>query len=282
MPDLTDLTGSSGASVTGDTAWPWRFAVSEWTLRERYTERALERIAAAGFDAVELGGARVHQARARRALAETGLYVTSVCPLFGAEHDFAADDPAVRQAAADLLRRWVEFAGEVGASAVIVVPSDRPVPCSAKPRHELLARSAEIIAGVANEYGPVAPTLVIEPLNRYETHLVRSLAEAEQLRRLIASDRVALMGDVFHMNLEEDSLAAPLLEHAGQIRHMHLADNQRREPGSGRLEFAEVFRALAAADYAGVLALEFLPATDAALRAARRYLEQQTIGLATA
>jgi D-psicose/D-tagatose/L-ribulose 3-epimerase len=254
----------------------WRFAVSEWTLREQHTERALERIAAAGFDAVELGGATLDPARARRALAETGLAVTSVCPLFGAGHDFAADDPDVRRAAADLLRRWLEFAGEVSAAAVIVVPSDRPAPASAAPRHDLLARSAQGIAGVAGEYGPAAPVLVIEPLNRYETHLVRSLAEAEQLRRMIASDRVALMADVFHMNLEEDSLTAPLLEHAGRIRHVHLADNQRREPGSGRLEFAEVFTALAATGYAGVLALEFLPATDAALRSARSYLEQPT------
>jgi len=274
MPDLGDLSGPFGPSVIGDRPLPWRLAVSEWTLRERSTERALERIAAAGFDAVELGGATVHQARAQRALAATGLQVTSVCPLFGAEHDFAADDPAVRQAAADLLRCWIEFAGEVGAPIVIVVPSDRPLPCTAAPRQELLARCAQAIADVAADYGPAAPTLVIEPLNRYETHLVRSLAEAEQLRRLIASDRVAVMADVFHMNLEEDSLTAPLREHAGHIRHVHLADNQRREPGSGRLEFAEVFRALAAASYAGALALEFLPATDAALRAARRYLGQ--------
>jgi sugar phosphate isomerase/epimerase len=51
------------------------------------------------------------------------------------------------------------------------------------------------------------------------------------------------MADVFHMNIEEDSIAAALRAHAEHIVHVHLADSHRREPGSGHLDFAAVFEA---------------------------------------
>jgi D-psicose/D-tagatose/L-ribulose 3-epimerase len=255
----------------------WRMAVSEWTLREPETARALGRIADAGFDAVELGGRVGDQPRTKRALASSGLDVTSICPLFGAEHDFAAEDAAVRRAAADLLRRWIDFGGEVGAAAVIVVPSDRPSPAGRAPRADLLLHCAETIADVVSTYDGAAPVVVIEPINRYETHLVRTVAEAEQLRRAIDSPQVALMVDLFHMNLEEDSLTQPVRDHAANLAHVHLADNQRREPGSGRLDFEAIFDVLEEIDYRGSLALEFLPASDAALRRAREYLQHRVL-----
>ena len=75
------------------------------------------------------------------------------------------------------------------------------------------------------------------------------------------------------MNIEEDSIAASLRKHADHIVHVHLADSQRREPGSGHLDFVSVFEALADDAYTGPLAMEFIPATDAALRAGREWVE---------
>jgi sugar phosphate isomerase/epimerase len=115
--------------------------------------------------------------------------------------------------------------------------------------------------------------IALEALNRYETHLLRTLDDADRLRRMIDSPNVQLMADVFHMNIEEDSIAAALRAHADHIVHVHLADSQRREPGSGHLDFAAVFDALADNAYTGALAMEFLPATDAAIRAGREWVQ---------
>jgi hypothetical protein len=56
-------------------------------------------------------------------------------------------------------------------------------------------------------------------------------------------------------------------------RSVHLADSQRREPGSGHLDFGSVFEALADNAYSGALAMEFLPASDVAIRAGREWVE---------
>jgi sugar phosphate isomerase/epimerase len=115
--------------------------------------------------------------------------------------------------------------------------------------------------------------IALEALNRYETHLLKTLADADQLRRLIELPNVQLMADVFHMNIEEDSVAGALGAHIEHIVHVHLADNQRREPGSGQLDFASVFEVLAGHEYDGALAMEFLPATDEAIRAGREWVQ---------
>ena len=107
-------------------------------------------------------------------------------------------------------------------------------------------------------------------------HVTLVLADGwDTLRSMIDSPNVQLMADVFHMNIEEDSIAASLRAHAAHIAHVHLADNQRREPGSGHLDFASVFQALADNAYTGALAMEFLPATDGAIRAGREWVQDR-------
>ena len=115
--------------------------------------------------------------------------------------------------------------------------------------------------------------IALEALNRYETHLLRTLADADELRQMIDLPNVQLMADVFHMNIEEDSIAAALRAHLEHVVHVHLADNQRREPGSGQLDFGAVFQVLAERGYDGALAMEFLPATDEAIRAGREWVQ---------
>jgi sugar phosphate isomerase/epimerase len=140
-------------------------------------------------------------------------------------------------------------------------------------RDEELGWAAETIAAAAETIPAGGPVLALEALNRYETHLIRTLDDAEELRAAIGHPQVRLMADLFHMQLEEDDTPAALRAHAGEIAHVHLADSQRREPGSGQLDLAGALAALATEGYGGALAMEFLPATDAALRAGREHVE---------
>lgn len=111
--------------------------------------------------------------------------------------------------------------------------------------------------------------LVIEAINRYETNLLNSAAEAMALLAKIGSPRLKLHLDTFHMNIEEADLGAAIRDAAGCLGHIHLADSNRRYPGSGHLDFAAIVKALKAIGYRGAAALEYLPwpaAEEAALR----------------
>jgi sugar phosphate isomerase/epimerase len=200
--------------------------VSEWTLEAASTGEAIDRVAAAGYPAIELAAVpELDVGTARERLDARGLQVSSMC--------------------------WIGLG----------YPAE-------------LERAAQTSTAAIDAVSAANVVVALEALNRYETHLLRTLADADQLRRMIDSLNVQLMADVFHMNIEEDSIATALRKHAEHIAHVHLADSQRREPGSGHLDFDAVFEALADNDYGGTFAMEFLPATEAALRAGREWVER--------
>jgi D-psicose/D-tagatose/L-ribulose 3-epimerase len=247
--------------------------VAEWTLAEDSTKRAIERVAANGYSSIEITvRPDTSAAGIRRLVAMTELVVSAITPGYSTERDCAHQSPRLRRAALRHMQASIEWAGELNAPIVIVVPSDRPEAETTVTRADDLLRAADTIAEAAASIPNGGPTLVLEPLNRYETHLIRTLDEAEELRRLVDSPNVALMADVFHMNIEEDSTRASLRRHAPHIRHLHLADNQRREPGSGSMDIDGTLATLAEVRYAGSLVMEFLPAEDPALRAAHEHV----------
>jgi sugar phosphate isomerase/epimerase len=250
-------------------------SVSEWTLEAASTGEAIDRVAAAGYPAIEIAAVPELDVRgARERLDARGLAVSSMCwiGLGYPDRDCAHESERVRRKAGDYLRTCLDQAHALDAKTLVLVPTFRTEP-DATGREAELERAAQTIRSAVDNLAADGPLIALEALNRYETHLLRTLADADQLRRLIDSPNVLLMADVFHMNIEEDSIADALRDHGEHIVHVHLADSQRREPGSGHLDFTAVFQALADNDYVGPLAMEFLPATDAAIRAGREWVQ---------
>ncbi len=250
-------------------------SVSEWTLMAAGTSEAIDRVAAAGYPAIELAAVPDLDVRAaRERLDAHGLTVSSMCwiGLGYPERDCAHESARIRRQAGDYLRICLEQAHALGAETLVLVPTFRTEP-DRTGRDAELDRAAQTISGAIEDGGPDGLVIALEAVNRYETHLLRTLADADQLRALIDSPNVQLLADVFHMNIEEDSIAASLRAHAEHIVHVHLADSQRREPGTGHLDFTAVFEALADHAYTGPLTMEFLPATDAAMTAGREWVQ---------
>jgi sugar phosphate isomerase/epimerase len=67
---------------------------------------------------------------------------------------------------------------------------------------------------------------------------------------------VALISDFFHMHIEETSTPEALRRAGRHVRHLHLADNTRMEPGTGDIDFVAGFRALLDIGFSGYMAFE--------------------------
>jgi sugar phosphate isomerase/epimerase len=250
-------------------------SVSEWTLGAANTSEAIDRVAAAGYPAIEIAAVpELDVNAARERLDARGLTVSSICwiGLGYPERDCAHDSERIRRRAGDYLRLCLEQAHALGARVLVLVPTFR-TEADRSGREAELDRAAQTISRAIDDTAAEGPVIALEALNRYETHLLRTLADADELRRLIDSPSVQLMADVFHMNIEEDSIAGALRAHAEHIVHVHLADSQRREPGSGHIDFDAVLKALRDNAYTGALAMEFLPAPAAALMAGREWVQ---------
>jgi sugar phosphate isomerase/epimerase len=98
--------------------------------------------------------------------------------------------------------------------------------------------------------------VLLEPLNRYEDHMLIRLEEAVELSRASGRVSVKVMGDLFHMNIEEDDATESIRRAEGHLAHVHLADSNRAHPGAGHNDFASTFAALRDIGFDGYLAME--------------------------
>jgi sugar phosphate isomerase/epimerase len=109
-----------------------------------------------------------------------------------------------------------------------------------------------------------AGLLLLEPLNRYESRYLNSVADC--LDALAAVDRpgTGLLFDFFHVAIEEADIAAAIRLAGDRIKHVHLADNNRMLPGYGNIDWAGCLAALKSVGYDGYLNLECSPSGDPA------------------
>ena len=98
--------------------------------------------------------------------------------------------------------------------------------------------------------------VLLEPINRYETHYNHRLDHAVELIEAVNAKRIKVLADFFHMNIEEATISVAVRNAGSHIGHVHLGDNNRLLPGKGAIDFKAGFKALREVGYQGFLALE--------------------------
>jgi sugar phosphate isomerase/epimerase len=209
----------------------------------------------AGFDGLELRDATRSGLEALQGSAPT------VCPeLPGWLGDF---DGARRRLALDALRAQLEGIAALGGHGVVtpaawgmftrrLPPFDEPPRTPEQDREVLLEGLAELAAH-AEAAGAV---LLLEPLNRYEDHMVNTVAAAAGLVRAVGSPGVRILADTYHMNIEEDDPCAALRSAGDLLGAVHLSDSNRGQPGTGHVPFPAIVGTLREIGFDGVLSVE--------------------------
>jgi sugar phosphate isomerase/epimerase len=206
----------------------------------------------AGFDALELRDAT------RPGLEPLRGAVPTVCPeLPGWLGDFDADR---RRRALDALRAQLDGIAALGGQGVItpaawgmftrrLPPFDEPPRTPEEDREILLESLAEL-------GGHPDALLFFEPLNRYEDHMVNTVAQAAELIRAAGAPGIRILADTYHMNIEEADPCEALREVGDLLGAVHLSDSNRGQPGTGHVPFARVIRTLREIGFDGVLSVE--------------------------
>ena len=192
----------------------------------------------------------------KRALARSRVQV----PVFGRGTSLLVADEEGRRQAVATVKAGLREAAELGSIGSIVVPIRQPLMAPPRPPKTLLELEREVLIAQLAEVLPVAEAagvkVILEPLNRYETHFIQRLGQAAEICRELGSPAMAFMADLFHMNLEEVDLARAIEENADQLAYVHLADSNRYQPGAGHLDFRAPLAALKRVGYDGWLTLE--------------------------
>jgi sugar phosphate isomerase/epimerase len=234
-----------------------------------------------GFDAIEIFPPEPEAIEAdsvRRVLQEHRLKLAAVGTGAGwVRHKLhlCLPDAQQRTAAREFIRRTIDAAGRLGASAIIGSMQGRwSDPINRQAALGYLTESLDDLGNHARQYGV---PLLYEPLNRYETNLINSQPAGVELLKSLQTDNVRLLADLFHMNIEEPSIAAAIREAGRWIGHIHFVDSNRRAAGSGHIDLAAVAAALREVEYSGYVSAEALPFPDSqtaarlTIEAYRRY-----------
>jgi sugar phosphate isomerase/epimerase len=216
----------------------------------------------AGFDGIELRGTRDWRERLDdlRTARDRDVVFSSVCLI---DNRFIGDfDIERRHEAVEHMKVLLSGIAELGGAGAIT-PAAYGLASKRLPPFEIPRTEEEdrrVLLDALEELGELADTegvlVLLEPLNRYEDHMLNRLEGAVELSKAAGRDSVKVMGDLFHMNIEEDDPAESIRRAEGYLAHVHLADSNRAHPGAGHNDFASAFGALRHIGFDGYLALE--------------------------
>jgi hydroxypyruvate isomerase len=109
-------------------------------------------------------------------------------------------------------------------------------------------------------------TLLLEPLNTRVDHpgyTLNSSRAAFEIVSRVQSERVKVLYDVYHMQIMEGNVIRTLRDNIAHIGYIHIADVPGRgEPGTGELNYPNIFKAIIDAGYQGYIGFEFQPSKD--------------------
>lgn len=226
------------------------------SYEERFTK-----LREVGFTAAEVDGVRLWTKfdEIKEASRSAELPVVSVC--LGFDGCLLDANPAERQKAADDLKTLLAMCHDLGGAHVVVPPifGEPRVP-DLMPFMDPIEIEDALIVPILRDIVDERPTdsscILLEPLNRYEQHYMRTLADGVRVARLTDRPRVRILADVFHMNIEERDPYVALRDCISYVRHVHLADNTRLEPGTGIIDFGKYGEVLREVGYTGACSLE--------------------------
>ena len=172
-------------------------------------------------------------------------------------------DPEKREAAVRELKKNIQLAKDIQCRSLIVTSG--PEQANLTPEEQLGNITAVLkeVASTAEEAGVL---IVLEPLNTVVNHpgiFLNSSYTGYEILRNVGSPNVKLLFDIYHQQITEGNIIANIREHMEYIGHFHLADVPgRQEPGTGELNYANIFKAIANSNYDGFVGCEFRPSTN--------------------
>ncbi len=262
----------SSAQPSGSNSLPFNLSVMLWTVyKDLPFEQRLEKVAEAGYQAVELvkefeNWTDADFRRANSKKRSLGITFDATAGVWTGIADPRARDKFVAD-----LKNFLPIAEKLECSAIIVLSGNRVEGLSHDAHHEACIEALKRGADLAAKQ---KATLLLENIDQEENpkYYLTSVAEGFEIVRKVNHPNVKFLYDFYHEQIAEGNLIEKLEKNIDLVGLVHIADVPgRHEPGTGEINYANIFRKLAQLKYDHYAAMEFEPAGDpvAALRSAR-------------
>ena len=246
-------------------AYAWTASWSNKTLDLIDRAKGLE------FDVIEIPLMEIELVdpkKIKERLEHVGIGVCTSTACSEADDITSEDEPTVKRGV-EYLEKCVRVAAALGATCFTgVIYSAIGKRINGMPDERYWERTAKALKQVAKLASDLGITVGIEPVNRYETFLVNTCDQALKLREMIDEPNMGIHLDAYHMNIEENDFYEPTKKAVPYLCHYHLSESHRGTPGTGTVNWDDIFRALGEARYSGLVGLESFSEVSDAMRAA--------------
>jgi hydroxypyruvate isomerase len=256
---------------------PYALSVMLWTVfHDLAFEDRLAKVAEAGYSQVELVGeyknwAAVDFDRANAARKRLGIQFDATA---GISHGIA--DPSTSDAFLAELRQALVPMQTLGCPAMIVLSGNVVPGLTREVQHqasiETLKRAIPLVEGKTINGQPVRLLLECIHLEENPKYFLTSANDAIEIVRAVNHPQVQFLYDIYHEQMSYGDLISKLDKHIDVIGLIHVADVPgRHQPGTGEINYGNIYKKLAELNYRRNIAMEFLPQGDAVatLRAAK-------------
>jgi D-psicose/D-tagatose/L-ribulose 3-epimerase len=229
----------------------------------------LEKISDFGFDGVELPSldGLLNPEDIRELLSVAGKKSRPLTPIIigggSVDTDLSSESNTVRRQGMDYVKSLIDLCAKLGGELV----SGPLYSCVGAKRILSEKERAKVLYLLIQEFKELGSfakersiRLALEPLCRYDTHLINTVAQGRELVDRIGAENVGLLLDTFHLNIEEKSIEGAITHSGEKLFHFHACENDRGAPGTGLIRWEDVRKGLDAVGYRRMISIEsFLP-----------------------
>jgi protein FrlC len=242
-----------------------RTSLSSFLYLNYSLNEAIQHIAMAGFDAVDIWGGRPHAYRndlhehdirsLHNQLDDFGLEIASFIP---AQCDLCSPHTAIRMDGIRDIQTSIELAARLEASIISILPGHSLHHQCPDEGWDLLADSLARIGEFAGHYDVL---LAIEPADKYASDLINTTVQAMDMIDQIGCDNFGVVFDTGHALIAGEDTDTAIRALGDRLFHIHLSDNHRERderliPGKGRFDFQTLIATLKSTQFEGFLTAE--------------------------
>jgi len=274
MGALSTLADPRRSEAAGSGGKPRLSACIEAVFRRNPLAKRLELTKQAGLTAFEFWGWRGKNLDLiKRKKDELGLDVA----IFSCATGGPLVAPGSDKKFIPALRASIEAAKKLDCNKLIATVGQERKDISRAEQHNNIVKAMKAGAPILEDAGI---TLCIEALNVLVDHKGYYLGTSKETFQIIdevGSPNVQMLFDIYHMQIDEGNIIRNITRSLKKIAHFHVADVPgRHQPGTGEINYFNVFRAIAKAGYTGYLGLEMWPIGDnlAAVKATKELFDR--------
>jgi hydroxypyruvate isomerase len=278
------LPAVAAAPPDGGAANPFPLSVMLWTVfNDLPFEERLAKVVEAGYTNIELvgeyakwGPADFEKANAARQRLGIRFDATA-----GLKNGVA--NPAQRDALIEELRQALTPMQTLACPAMIMLSGNVVPGLTHEAQHhsciDSLKAAVKLVDGKQIDGQPVRLLLECIHLEENPHYFLTSAAEAIEIVRAVNHPQVQFLYDIYHEQMSFGQLIEKLDKHIDVIGLIHIADVPgRHEPGTGEINYGNIYKKLVQLNYKHMAAMEFRPSRDpvATLREAKAMVAKAT------